>query len=97
VTLEGVYDMVGNLHEWTAPTRATFRGGYYVGTQLKGTDATTLRTRTRGTYWDYSIGFVAVQSITREGAGLGLVAEQVTGSAPRAAIPCLQIGAAPLG
>ena len=32
----GVYDMVGNLHEWTHDSSGTFRGGYYMDTHLNG-------------------------------------------------------------
>ena len=32
----GLYDMVGNLHEWTAAVRGTFRGGYYLDTHING-------------------------------------------------------------
>ena len=28
----GVYDMVGNLHEWVDDPDGTFRGGYYMDT-----------------------------------------------------------------
>ena len=28
-----LYDMVGNLHEWTAAPGGTFRGGYYLDVQ----------------------------------------------------------------
>jgi formylglycine-generating enzyme required for sulfatase activity len=28
VTAEGMFDMMGNLHEWTADPAGTFRGGY---------------------------------------------------------------------
>jgi sulfatase modifying factor 1 len=57
VTPEGVYDMVGNLHEWTASTRATFRGGYYVDTQLNGHGCDYVTNAHERTYWDYSTGF----------------------------------------
>ena len=28
--------MVGNLHEWTADSEGTFRGGYYMDTTING-------------------------------------------------------------
>src|SRR5262245_56374914 len=31
-----VYDMVGNVHEWTADPKGTFRGGYYLDTRING-------------------------------------------------------------
>jgi formylglycine-generating enzyme required for sulfatase activity len=53
----GVYDMVGNLHEWVADPRGTFQGGYYQDTQLNG-EGCTYRTMAHA-YWyhDYSTGF----------------------------------------
>ena len=35
-TAEGVFDMMGNLHEWTADPAGTFRGGFYVDTVING-------------------------------------------------------------
>jgi len=56
----GVFDMVGNLHEWVADmqgARGTFRGGYYQDTHLNG-DGCTYRTVAHDTsYHDYSTGF----------------------------------------
>ncbi|MBX3190218.1 MAG: SUMF1/EgtB/PvdO family nonheme iron enzyme [Labilithrix sp.] len=56
----GVYDMVGNLHEWIADvngSRGTFRGGYYQDTHLNG-DGCTYRTVAHDvSYHDYSTGF----------------------------------------
>jgi formylglycine-generating enzyme required for sulfatase activity len=58
----GVYDMVGNLHEWVADThdsgtRGVFRGGYYQDTHLNG-DGCSYRTTAHGVdYHDYSTGF----------------------------------------
>ena len=40
VTAEGLYDMMGNLHEWTADPAGTFRGGYYMDTAANGLAAT---------------------------------------------------------
>src|SRR5579884_2523687 len=36
ITAEGLHDMMGNLHEWTADPNGTFRGGYYVDTVMNG-------------------------------------------------------------
>jgi formylglycine-generating enzyme len=56
----GVYDMVGNLHEWTADVsngHGTFRGGYYQDTHLNG-DGCKYRTVAHDpSYHDYSTGF----------------------------------------
>ena len=57
----GVYDMVGNLHEWVADvhdgTRGTFRGGYYQDTHLNGDGCTYRTTAHDVSYHDYSTGF----------------------------------------
>jgi formylglycine-generating enzyme required for sulfatase activity len=53
----GVYDMVGNLHEWTADPNGTFQGGYWLDTSQHG-DGCAYRTIAHGyTYHDYSTGF----------------------------------------
>lgn len=56
----GVYDMVGNLHEWVAEVQnghGTFRGGYYQDTHRNG-DGCDYRTVAHGPgYHDYSTGF----------------------------------------
>lgn len=53
----GVYDMVGNLHEWVADADGTFRGGYYMDTRLNG-DGCHYATRAHDvSYHDYSTGF----------------------------------------
>jgi hypothetical protein len=52
-----VYDMVGNVHEWTADPKGTFRGGYYLDTHING-DGCDYRTVAHGpSYHDYSTGF----------------------------------------
>jgi hypothetical protein len=56
-TTEGAYDMVGNLHEWTADEKGHFRGGYYVDTWLNGHGCDYVTTRHEARYWDYSTGF----------------------------------------
>lgn len=52
-----VYDMVGNLHEWTAAPRGTFRGGYYLDTHQNGDGCEYKTTAHVSTYYDYSTGF----------------------------------------
>jgi sulfatase modifying factor 1 len=53
----GVYDMVGNLHEWVDDPHGTFQGGYYLDTHENG-DGCTYRTVAHGPwYHDYSTGF----------------------------------------
>ena len=57
----GVFDMVGNLHEWVATDAAavhgTFAGGYYLDTTING-DGCLYRTQAHAhDYHDYSTGF----------------------------------------
>ncbi len=56
-TPEGVADLVGNLHEWTADASGNFRGGYYVETQMNGRGCDYVTTAHDPSYWDYSTGF----------------------------------------
>jgi hypothetical protein len=54
---DGIYDLMGNLHEWTADPAGTFRGGFYVDTAING-DGCLYRTTAHDTgHWDYSTGF----------------------------------------
>jgi formylglycine-generating enzyme required for sulfatase activity len=57
ITAEGAFDMMGNLHEWTADPAGTFRGGYYVDTVLNGNGCLYATTAHDTSYWDYSTGF----------------------------------------
>ena len=57
VTTEGAFDMMGNLHEWTADPAGTFRGGYYVDTVINGNGCLYATTAHDVSYWDYSTGF----------------------------------------
>jgi sulfatase modifying factor 1 len=57
VTAEGAYDMMGNLHEWTADPNGTFRGGYYVDTVQNGPGCLYATTAHNTLHWDYSTGF----------------------------------------
>lgn len=57
VSDQGVYDMVGNLDEWTADTNGTFQGGYWLDTSQHG-EGCAYRTIAHGyEYKDYSTGF----------------------------------------
>ena len=57
VTDEGAFDMVGNLHEWTADANGTFQGGYWLDTAQHG-DGCAYRTIAHAfDYHDYSTGF----------------------------------------
>jgi sulfatase modifying factor 1 len=61
----GVFDMVGNLHEWVMSTRPTFRGGYYQDTHING-DGCAYHTTAHGAgYHDYSTGFRCCADVAR--------------------------------
>ena len=53
----GVYDMVGNLHEWTSDPNGTFQGGYYLDTHINGDGCGYRTTFHPMSYCDYSTGF----------------------------------------
>lgn len=57
VTSEKVYDMMGNLHEWTANPTGIFRGGFYVDTYRNGNGCLYRTTAHNTQHWDYSTGF----------------------------------------
>lgn len=57
VTPEGLFDMVGNLHEWVADADGTFRGGYYMDTTKNGDGCSYQTTAHDFDYHDYSTGF----------------------------------------
>ncbi len=53
----GVYDMVGNVHEWVDDPKGTFQGGFYLDTHELG-DGCKYRTPGHDIYYhDYSTGF----------------------------------------
>jgi hypothetical protein len=56
-TAEGLFDMMGNLHEWTSDPAGTFRGGYYVDTVINGPGCLYVTTAHDRSHWDYSTGF----------------------------------------
>jgi hypothetical protein len=53
----GVYDMVGNLHEWVDDPEGTFQGGYYLDTHLNGDGCYYRTTAHPMSHLDYSTGF----------------------------------------
>ncbi len=57
VTAEGAYDMMGNVHEWTADPAGSFRGGYFADTKINGPGCLYVTTAHDTPYWDYSTGF----------------------------------------
>ncbi|MER2562280.1 MAG: SUMF1/EgtB/PvdO family nonheme iron enzyme [Myxococcaceae bacterium] len=58
---EGVFDLMGNLHEWTADPAGTFRGGFYVDTVINGNGCLYATTAHDVSHWDYSTGFRCCQ------------------------------------
>jgi hypothetical protein len=54
---DGAFDMMGNLHEWTADPAGTFRGGFYVDTTINGPGCNYATTAHDVSHWDYSTGF----------------------------------------
>jgi sulfatase modifying factor 1 len=52
-----VYDMVGNVHEWTADPSGTFRGGYFLDTKINGEGCDYHTVAHDASYHDYSTGF----------------------------------------
>lgn len=57
VTAEKVYDLMGNLHEWTSNSTGIFRGGFYVDTYRNGNGCLYRTTAHTRPHWDYSTGF----------------------------------------
>ena len=57
VSAFGVFDLVGNLHEWVADAGGTFRGGFYVDVEINGPGCTYATTAHGRDYHDYSTGF----------------------------------------
>jgi hypothetical protein len=57
VTPEGVFDMMGNLHEWVSAPEGIFRGGFYVDTQINGEGCLYQTTAHSFVHYDYSTGF----------------------------------------
>ncbi|HEY1693185.1 MAG TPA: SUMF1/EgtB/PvdO family nonheme iron enzyme [Polyangiaceae bacterium] len=53
----GVFDMVGNLHEWTNDPNGTFQGGYYLDTHKNGDGCSYRTVAHEFSYHDYSTGF----------------------------------------
>ena len=56
-TSDGIYDLIGNLYEWTADPSGTFRGGYYRNARDRGPSCTYATDTHAPTYHDYSTGF----------------------------------------
>ncbi len=57
VSPEGVYDLVGNLLEWTQGDRPLLMGGYYLDSHENGDGCRYVTMRHGADYHDYSTGF----------------------------------------
>lgn len=57
LSVAGVYDLHGNLHEWVADAGGTFRGGFYVDAEINGRGCLYRTTAHGRAYHDYSTGF----------------------------------------
>ena len=53
----GVFDMSGNLHEWTAEAGGELHGGYYLDTSSLGAGCEYVASGHSKEYRDYSTGF----------------------------------------
>ncbi len=53
----GLFDMVGNLHEWVDDPDGTFQGGYYLDTHINGDGCYYRTTAHPMNHLDYSTGF----------------------------------------
>ena len=62
----GVFDMVGNLHEWVADPKGTFQGGYYLDTHENGEGCDYRTTAHVVSYHDYSTGFRCCRDLEAE-------------------------------
>ncbi|MEO7329510.1 MAG: SUMF1/EgtB/PvdO family nonheme iron enzyme [Minicystis sp.] len=60
-----VYDLVGNLHEWTAAPGGLFRGGYFLDTRSLGEGCGYQATGHAPDYRDYSTGFRCCADLAR--------------------------------
>lgn len=54
---DAIFDLMGNLHEWTADPAGTFRGGFFVDTTVNGNGCLYRTTAHDVSHWDYSTGF----------------------------------------
>ncbi len=62
----GVFDMVGNVHEWVDDPQGTFQGGYYLDTHLNGDGCHYRTTAHTIDHSDYSTGFRCCEDIGPE-------------------------------
>ncbi len=64
----GVYDMVGNLDEWTADPNGTFQGGFWLDTSQHGEGCAYRTIAHHFHYHDYSTGFRCCADVVADGA-----------------------------
>lgn len=57
VTPSGVFDLMGNVHEWIDDPAGTFRGGFFDDTTINGNGCLYRTTAHDVNHWDYSTGF----------------------------------------
>ena len=86
----GVFDMVGNLHEWTNDPNGTFQGGYYLDTHINGDGCGYRTTAHEFTYHDYSTGFRCCSDATRD-ASVSSVATPAASSSASAPASTTQV------
>ncbi len=65
ITAEGVFDMMGNVHEWTNDPTGILRGGDYVDTVSEGNGCLYASMSHDPSYWDYSTGFRCCANATQ--------------------------------
>ena len=60
----GLFDMVGNMHEWVADDDGVFQGGFYVDAKINGNGCSYRTTKHDTAYHDYSTGFRCCSALT---------------------------------
>ena len=80
----GVYDMVGNLHEWIADANGTFNGGYYQDVVKNGEGCGYQTKAHEARYHDYSTGFRCCADLAGETPEAGKATLRSASVAPKA-------------
>jgi len=88
----GVYDMVGNLHEWVSDPNGSFYGGYYqdVDTIGHGAGCGYKTTAHEARYHDYSTGFRCCADLAGDGTTAVTASPPVDPPAPATPPPTLK-------
>jgi formylglycine-generating enzyme required for sulfatase activity len=63
---EGVFDLVGNVHEWVADPEGTFVGGFFMDTFQNGEGCGYRTSAHASSYHDYSTGFRCCRALVAE-------------------------------